>query len=359
MPAGTFTSPDPLGVSLATSISTRRKLLVLGAGPLLSALFLWIALRNVNLGQSWATLRHLDAKFLPLPIVIALVNFLLRAWRWQLLFPAPRRPGLWAAFRAFTISIAANNLLPGRAGDLGRCVLIGNRVSLADTTVAAGTLVVEKLLDGLAVLAVVAYALRVLVTEGWLRNLAIASAIIFGAAFVFLLLLRWRAAWVTGLLHRAASRHSFPGAVRLAGLIDSFAHGITAITSPSTLFVLFLQTAAIWSTEAALFYIFGRSLGISLSFAGSLIPAAILGLGLMIPAAPGAVGTYEFFGSAALRLVGVAAAPALALTLLLHAWVLVFNTAVGLVAMAVGGVGFSSLLRPAQASGDVRPTPAK
>jgi hypothetical protein len=324
-------------------MSTRRKLLILGVGPVLSAVFLWIALRNVNLGQAWATLRRLDATFLAIPVVLALLNFLLRAWRWQLLFPVPRRPGLWTAFRAFTISIAANNLLPGRAGDLGRCMLIGERVSLSDTTVAAGTLVVEKLFDGLAVLAIVAYALRVLASTEWLRQLAFVSAIVFGVAFAFLLLLRWRADWVTGFLHRTASKRTFPGAARLAGLVDSFAQGITAVTSPSTLFVLFLQTAAIWASEAVLFYVFGRSLGISLSASGSLIAAAILGLGLMIPAAPGAIGTYEFFGSSALRLVGVAAAPALALTLLLHAWVLVFNTAVGLVAMAVGGVGFSAL----------------
>jgi uncharacterized protein (TIRG00374 family) len=336
-------------------MSTRRKLLVFGAGPVLSAIFLWIALRNVNLSQSWATLRRLDPIFLPLPAVLALLNFLLRSWRWQLLFPVAKRPGLWAAFRAFTISIAANNLLPGRAGDLGRCVLIGDRVSLHDTTVAAGTLVVEKLLDGLAVLAVVAYALRVLVVAGWLRQLAIASAIIFGAAFMFLLLLRWRAEWVTGLLHRAASRKTIPGAAVLAGLVDSFAHGISAVTSPATLCLLFLCTAAIWASEAALFYVFGRSLGITLSASGSLIACAILGLGVMIPAAPGAVGTYEFFGSAALRLVGVAAAPALALTLLLHAWVLVFNTALGLVMMAVGGIGFSALLRPSSRSRDPEP----
>ena len=321
---------------------TRRKVFVFVAGPVVSALFLWIALRNANLAQSWETLRRFDPRLLVLPVAIVAVNFLFRTWRWRLIFPAACRPRFWPAFRALTISFAANNLLPGRAGDFGRCVLITGKVSVAESTVAAGTVVVEKLLDGLALLAVVAYALRVLVSEGWLRHLAILGAIAFGVAFAFLLVLRWRSAWITGLLHRAATRGSLPGAAKLAGLVDSFAHGITAVTSPSTLLVLFLQTAAIWATEAALFYAFGRSLGISLSAGGSLIAAAILGLGLMIPAAPGAIGTYEFFGSAALRLVGVAPAPALALTLLLHAWVLIFNTGVGLAAMAAGGIGFSA-----------------
>jgi len=322
---------------------TRRKLFLLIAGPIFSVFFLWIALRNANLAQSWNTLRHFDPRLLAWPVVIVILNFLLRAWRWQLIFPAGHRPHFWQAFRALTISFAANNLLPGRAGDFGRCVLIARKMSVAESTVAVGTLIVEKLLDGLALLAIVAYTLHVLVAEGWLRHLAIVGFIVFGVAFAFLLLLRWRSSWITGLLHHAAERRSMPGITRVAALVDSFSRGIGAVTSPSVLGLLFLQTAVIWATEAALFCAFARSLGIALSPGGSLIAAAILGLGLMIPAAPGAVGTYEFFGSAALRLVGIPTAPALALTLLLHAWVLVFNTAVGLAAMAGGGIGFSGL----------------
>ena len=324
---------------------SRRRLFLLIVGPVLSALFLWIALRNANLAQAWQTLRHFDPRLLAAPVAIVTMNFLFRTWRWQLIFPPAYRPRFWAAFRALTISFAANNLLPGRAGDLGRCILISRKMSVAQSTVAVGTLAVEKLLDGLALLAVVAYALRVLASQGWLRHLAILGVFVFGVAFVFFLLLRWRSAWITGLLHRAAERHSLPGIIKIASLVDSFSQGIAAISSPATLFFLFLQTAAIWGTEAGLFYAFAHSLDITLSAGGSLIAAAILGLGLMIPAAPAAVGTYEFFGSSALRLVGVAATPALALTLLLHAWVLVFNTGVGLAAMAIGGIGFSGLSR--------------
>jgi uncharacterized protein (TIRG00374 family) len=320
---------------------TRRRLFLL-AGPLLSALFLWIALRNANLAQSWNTLRRFDPRLLAVPAAIVIVNFLLRTWRWQIIFPRGLRPRFWLAFRALTVSLAGNNLLPGRAGDFGRCVLVSRKISVSESTVAVGTLAVEKLLDGIALLAVVAYGLHVLVTERWLHQLAFVGFIVFALAFGFLLLLRLRSASISGLLHRAADRHRFPFAAKIAALVDSFSHGIAAVASPATLVVLFLQTAAIWATEGGLFYVFGLSLGIRLSASGALIASAILGLGLMIPAAPGAVGTYEFFGSSALRLIGVASAPALAITLLLHAWVLIFNTGIGLLAMATGGVSLST-----------------
>ena len=63
----------------------------------------------------------------------------------------------------------------------------------------------------------------------------------------------------------------------------------------------------------------------------AVVVSAVLGLGLMIPAAPGGLGTYELSGVAALQLVNVDSGPALALTLAIHAWVFVTNTALGLV----------------------------
>ena len=49
----------------------------------------------------------------------------------------------------------------------------------------------------------------------------------------------------------------------------------------------------------------------------------------MIPAAPGGLGTYELFGTEAFKLAGIAASSALALTLVIHAWVFVANIAAG------------------------------
>ncbi len=63
---------------------------------------------------------------------------------------------------------------------------------------------------------------------------------------------------------------------------------------------------------------------------------AVLGLALMIPAAPGALGTYEFFSSTAITIAGLTAANALALTFALHGWVLLTTSITGILCAGSG-----------------------
>ena len=63
----------------------------------------------------------------------------------------------------------------------------------------------------------------------------------------------------------------------------------------------------------------------------------------MIPAAPGGLGTYELFGTEAFKLAGIAASSALALTIVIHAWVFVANITVGICLLAIKGISLPQL----------------
>jgi uncharacterized membrane protein YbhN (UPF0104 family) len=106
---------------------------------------------------------------------------------------------------------------------------------------------------------------------------------------------------------------------------------------------LLLITAAIWTTEAGSIWGLAGALGLAVSLKSAVVASAILGLGLMIPAAPGGLGTYELFGTEAFKLAGIAASSALALTVVIHAWVFVANIAVGICLLAIKGITLSQL----------------
>ena len=106
---------------------------------------------------------------------------------------------------------------------------------------------------------------------------------------------------------------------------------------------LLLLTVLIWSSEAAVIWGLAGALGLAISFKSAVIASAVLGLGLMIPAAPGGVGTYELFGTEAFQLTGLAASSALALTVVIHAWVFIANILVGICLLAVKGISLSQL----------------
>jgi len=106
---------------------------------------------------------------------------------------------------------------------------------------------------------------------------------------------------------------------------------------------LLLLTAVIWTTEAGLIWGLARSLRVIVSLKSAVVASAVLGLGLMIPAAPGGLGTYELFGTEAFKLAGITASSALALTVVIHAWVFVANIAVGICLLAIKGITLTQL----------------
>src|SRR5271165_1664111 len=150
-----------------------------------------ILLRQVDLKQSWNALGRLNGPYLLVPVAVFFVNLPLRAWRWQLIFPYSRRPGLGACLTVLGIGNMVNFLLPGRAGDLARCVLLQPTSSLAASSRTLATLAVEKVLDGLALVGMVLLLVWTLHPPLWVRELAAIAGLIWCGVLLFLLILRY------------------------------------------------------------------------------------------------------------------------------------------------------------------------
>ena len=315
-----------------------------------------VLLRQVDLKQSWHALGRLSGPFLAIPLAVFCMNLPLRAWRWQLIFPSSSRPSFGSCLAALGIGNMANFLLPARAGDLARCTLTGSTSSLIDSSRAIATLAVEKVLDGLALIAMVIFSVWVLHPPDWVLGLTRIAALIFGAALLLLVFLRYRTNVMVDLVRRIfrlMHLNSLEG--KFDGLLTSFSDGVSAVTSWERMLILMLLTAVIWTTEAALIWGLARALGVSISLKSAVVASAILGLGFMIPAAPGGLGTYELFGTEAFKIAGVAASTALALTVVIHAWVFVANVLAGVALLGVKGLSLAQLRSQIGSSEDDHP----
>jgi uncharacterized protein (TIRG00374 family) len=313
-------------------VQWNRKTRALVLGLAFSALFLWLALRHVDLRQTWSRLRDLDFRYLLLPLGMTLLNYPLRGWRWQRIFPPGVRPGFWVSLQTLALGNALNNFVPGRGGDLARSVLVTRKTCLAGSALALATLGVEKILDGLALVVVVLLSFHMVAPPQRIVELEIVAGIIFGCALAVMIALRCRAEWLLDRLERLFGIAGLPALGQKAVVVGrSFADGLHVIGSATDMAVLLAITAAIWVTEAGLVCGLAWALHLPLSLAGGLIVCAVVGLALMIPAAPGALGTYEFFSASAMAIAGLGAATGLALTLILHAWVLLATSITGFV----------------------------
>ncbi len=303
-----------------------------------------LLLRQVDLNQSWHALGRLNGPFLLVPLAVFFVNLPLRSWRWKLIFPVASRPRLGSCLTVLGIGNMANFLLPGRAGDLARCVLVGNTGSLAESSRTLATLAVEKVLDGLALVGMVLFSVWALHPPHWVVDLLRVAIFIFGGTLFLLIVLRYRTRALIDFVRRAFRLvHLSSLEEKFDSLLTSFADGLSAVSSAGQMLVLLLVTAAIWVTEAATIWGLARAMSLTITLESAVVASAILGLGLMIPAAPGGLGTYELFGTEAFKLAGIAASSALTLTVVIHAWVFVANIVAGICLLGFKGISLAQL----------------
>ncbi len=92
-------------------------------------------------------------------IGVFLIGYIIKSVRWVfLLKPIDRNASLRTSAPAFFIGFAANNLLPLRAGELIRAIVIGRQRKISKSA-ALGTVFIERVADGLVLLLMLAFCL--------------------------------------------------------------------------------------------------------------------------------------------------------------------------------------------------------
>lgn len=124
------------------------------AGIGISAVLLWLALRGLDLGQTWEALRGANFWYLLPAVLIYFAGVAIRGLRWQrLLLPVERIPAR-QAIALLIVSYTVNNVVPARMGDVMRVFLLARETGIRKSASLA-TVVLERLLDVLAILAII------------------------------------------------------------------------------------------------------------------------------------------------------------------------------------------------------------
>ena len=298
---------------------------VLG-GVLLTGFFLWLALRNVDINAVKSALQHASYGYLIPAALCSLVGYGLRTQRWGNILSTTKAIPFTRLFPVLMAGFAANNLLPARIGEFVRAYLLG-RTEEVNSSLALATIVVERVCDGLTLIALMAMTLLFLpipVSDPKLQTIELAAAIIFGLATVALLALLFFPRPILAIVRvclrplptcgsprgsPACSMPSSPGSMPCAARRRSRGSpGCRSSCGPA-------RAAPSRSCSSP-----SRSaLEPGEWIAATAFLLVFVNLGIMIPAAPGYIGTYQFFAKLALGAFAVAEAPALALSLVAHA----------------------------------------
>jgi len=264
-----------------------------------------------------------------LPLLI-LASFGLRAQRWKLLVNLNAQVSFWPAFSAQMIGYLFNNILPARAGDILRGVELARTTGLSKAKVLT-SLIIERVFELTFIVVLLGL---VLITypklPAWLHSSGyVMTALSFcGLAFLLFLHMRGRSflrSFILSFSHRLPKN----SAHRFAAVTSSILDGVEHALVPGQTLMFFLLTGLIWLAEILIVLTVAMMVGLPLALGNALFMLLILAIGLMVPSSPGFVGTYEFFGIAALNLIGIQGEIALSFVLLLHVVSLLGSTLLG------------------------------
>ncbi|MDA0270906.1 MAG: lysylphosphatidylglycerol synthase transmembrane domain-containing protein [Chloroflexi bacterium] len=315
-------------------------------GILVSALFLWLLLARVDRAELLDAFRAVQVGWLAPALLLLAASVWVRAERWRSVIGRTVSMTSWQATSLVTIGLAANNVFPARAGELARALLVRQRHGGSSAT-ALGTIVVERILDGLVLALFLAGTVALAGSTPLLRGFAALCALGFGAGTLATVALGlWPArgrALLTWLLHFA------PRAIRtrVQGLLGRFLEGLMLLRGPGAWAQVLALTLATWLLEAGAYVFVGRAFGLDLHPLLYLGVCGAANLAIAAPSTSGGIGPYEFFAREVVVRFGATAAAGTAFALVLHAFVLVPIAVAGFAIAWAQNVRVGSLRRQA------------
>jgi uncharacterized protein (TIRG00374 family) len=282
---------DPRGRRRGT-----RRWLQAAVGLAVSAGALWLTLRGKDLGAIWAAMREADYRYLVPFVALLLAIHVARTVRWGLLLRPVARLSFSRLNAVAAVGFMALMVLPFRIGEFARPYLVAEPGKLRVST-ALSSVVAERIADGIftglmlsvALLAVPdgAPAVRVLRIGG------IVVSLLFGGAFVFLAVAYRNRALAVRVARAALRPVSDVLAERAAGMLDAFIQGLRLLPTARSVVAFVALTVVYWGLNALALKVLALGFGFELGFVESWALLGILVVGVMIPAGPGMVGTFQ------------------------------------------------------------------
>ena len=318
-------------------------------GVIISAVFLWLALRGLRLGEVAESLGEANYWWLVPSVATYFVAVWVRTWRWDYMLRPLKHIPVRRLFPVVVIGYMGNNIYPFRAGEVLRSYVL-RRQEEVPMSASLATVIVERVFDGLVMLVFVFAALPLapLPSESIRLLVIVASGVFFAAVVVFFGLAAaperamGLASWI--------SERFVPGRFQqqLIHVTARFLAGLESLRSFRNVLMIFFTSILIWLLETVKYWFVMQAFDFEVSFFALMLMNGIVNLATTLPSAPGYVGTFDAPGIAVLILYGVEEAVAGAYTLMLHAALWLPITLLGAYYMLRKGMGWSDIREATQ-----------
>ncbi len=291
---------------------------------LLTTALLWLSLRGLNVGEGenkadfiWKAWESSSKSWLLLMALIAFISHFLRAERWKmLLVPSGNHVKLSNSFFSLMIGYLVNLAVP-RGGEVSRCY---NLYKLEGTPVEVsfGTVVVERIVDVLCLLLVIAAAFVV----EWKKLMTFLESLEMGSGNDGFHIPWWIIAGVAALIGIGAVIYLFRKNEKLLKIIHGFKEGLLSVFRLEKKWLFIFYSAAIWFLYFVMSYCVIMAFDTTADLGVSAV-LSVFALGAIAMAAPLPGGAGSYHTIVPLGMVGLYNIPyndAAAFVFIFHAW---------------------------------------
>jgi glycosyltransferase 2 family protein len=303
----------------------------------LAGVLLYYSLRGIEWREVWATLSSARLAFVALALALMTLALFLRSYRWRVILTSEGSVSIPLAFWATSAGYLGNNVLPARAGEVVRSLMISSRTGMSKAFVLT-TALSERVVDAIAVITISSIVLLTMKERpGWLASAAKPFAILgFCGVAAIILVPAFEVFWFKflGLMPLPPKLRE-----RVEGVLRNGLQGIRSFHDYNRLIRFVLLTAVIWCIDAVTAVTLATSIGVGVTLPIAFLLTAGLALGSALPSTPGYVGIYQFVAISILTPFGLSRSDAIA-------YILLFQALNYLVVLSWGGTGFAQQRRP-------------
>ncbi len=298
-----------------------KNTLRLGVAIAISAAFLWLAFRHVEIEKLKATLSRIDLTTVVVFLLGMTVQQIARVLRWAVLVRPFAKMTFHQAMLVSNVGIMLILILPLRLGEFARPYLLKREVG-AKMTSSLGAAAVERTLDGLLVTGIFFVSLWILpsdveVPPALLYGGYLALAV-FGGALLVIGTALAALQPVTSLLRKLIEPFSQKLSDIIISLLEGFIEGFRALPDRKAIAGVMGYTFLYWGCNGFIYYWVMRGFGFDVPLIAGYMVVAIVVFAIMIPAAPGFLGAFQWALVLGLSVFGVGESDAAAYGLVVY-----------------------------------------
>jgi uncharacterized protein (TIRG00374 family) len=281
---------------------------ILGLAAL--AVLILYSIHGVQYQEIRIILSDIKYSFLLLVLLLTTVNLLVRAVVFKIIMSPIKKIAFQQCLFSYLVGVFSNLFLPFKLGDIAQGYYLGVNVDISKVT-AVSAVIIQRIFEIVSLLMIMVVLTFLFSIPELFQKKSLLIGIIIVVCIGILYVAFYYREKIYFISGKIMKRWSPRFAENVKMYIELFFKGTKAIHNKKDVFLILIMSFLSWFIQILMIKFTAQAMNISIDMLASSVVLLIINIGIMIPLAPGNIGTYQFFGIFALALFSVTKSKAL------------------------------------------------